>query len=256
MIIEIENITFGYDEQRLILDNVSLQIKKGEILGILGPNGTGKTTLLKCLNGILRPQQGRILVNDKNILTLTQVEVAKILSYVPQYTESTFSINVLDTVLTGRLPYAGVEYSEADKNIAFAIMEKLNLEQLAFNSLREISGGERQRTLIARALAQQTEIIVMDEPTTGLDIFNQLFTLQIINSLVKSEKLTVIMSIHDLNLASLFCDKVVFLKDKHIFAHGTSREIITEENIVEMYGVKTKVSMEDGYPHVRLLKEF
>ena len=255
MTLKIENLSFAYKIGATVLDNISLDIENGEVLGILGPNGTGKTTFIKCINKILQPQNGSVYFNNQNILSLKQDEIAKIIAYVPQYTNSFFPITVLDTVMQGRLPYAGSNYSKQDKEIVFDLLKQMDLEKFAFRNIGELSGGERQRVFIARAMAQQPQIIILDEPTSSLDMHNQLFVLHSVVDLAHKNNLLVIMTIHDLNLASMFCSKILMLKDKHVFAYGTPMEVLTQTNISAMYNVKTDITIADNYKHIRLLKD-
>lgn len=254
MMLKINNISFSYGQDKKILDDISLDVSQGDVLGILGINGAGKTTFIKCINNIFSPDFGTVKVNGKDISSMTPKEIAQLIAYVPQYNGTFFNINVLDTVMMGRLPYAGRSYSKKDREIVYNILEKMNLEKFAFRSISEMSGGERQRVFIARALAQQPKIIILDEPTSSLDLHNQLFILKIIEDLAKRDNLTIIMIIHDLNLASMFCSKLVMLKEGKIFAQGNSVDVLTEENISKVYKVSSKISIEDGYKHIRLLK--
>lgn len=251
----INNLSFGYHAGKAVLDNISLQVEQGEVLGILGPNGTGKTTFIKCINRILQPRSGQVLFDGQDIGMLTQQQIARLMAYVPQYVNSFFPMTVVDAVMMGRLPYAGRSYSEQDKQIVFDILQRMNLEQFAFRSIKEMSGGERQRVFIARAMAQQPRLIILDEPTSSLDLHNQLFILHTIAGLAKKNGISIIMTIHDLNLAAMFCDKLLMLKDTHIFAYGSPQEVLHENNIDVMYKVHTKITTEDGFKHVRLLKE-
>lgn len=255
MSLQIKNLSFGYKKNQMILNNINLEIKQGEILGILGPNGTGKTTFIKCINNIHKPNEGRILYDGNNIMNLSQLNIAKIIAYVPQYTNNFFPMNVIDTVMMGRMPYVKKNYSDEDKAIVFSIIKKMNLEKFAFRNIKEMSGGERQRVFIARAMAQQPKIIILDEPTSSLDLYNQLFILHTITKLAKENNITIIMTIHDLNLASMFCDNILMLKDAHIFAHGKPESILTAENIYEMYKVRTEITTPENYKHIRLLKD-
>lgn len=253
--IDVEHVSFSYDKRKAILDDVSFSIGRGEVFGVLGPNGTGKTTIIKCINRILKPDAGEIRFDGRSIRTMRQRDIAKIMAYVPQYMSSFFNLTVVEAVMMGRLPYAGRRYSAEDERIAFEVIEKMNLEPFAFRSIREMSGGERQRVFIARAMAQQPQVIILDEPTSSLDVHNQLFILNTIAQLSRRDGITIIMTIHDLNLASLFCDTVLMLRDGHVFAMGPTQEVLTEENIHVMYRVRTRITVEDGFKHVRLLKE-
>lgn len=255
MSLVVNNVSFAYKNNKMILDNISLEVKQGEVLGILGPNGTGKTTFLKCINNIHIPCNGTISYEGKVLGKLNYDEIAKIIAYVPQYTDNFFPMNVVDTVMMGRMPYVKKNYSNEDKEIAFSIIKKMNLEKFAFRNIKEMSGGERQRVFIARAMAQQPKIIILDEPTSSLDLYNQLFILHTITQLAKENNITIIMTIHDLNLASMFCDNILMLKDAHIFAHGKPASILTAENIYEMYKVRTEITTPQNYKHIRLLKD-
>ena len=250
-----EHITFGYRTERRILDDVSLHVAPGEVLGLLGPNGTGKTTLIKCIAQLLQPSAGTVCVDGTDLAALRPADIAKRIAYVPQYTHAAFGMTALQAVLMGRLPYAGHRYRAKDERIAFDVIERMGLSDFAFRNIVEMSGGERQRVFIARALAQETGLIILDEPTPCFDLYNQLFILRLITEIAKRENIAVLMTIHDLNLASLFCDTLLMLKDAHVFAHGRAQEVLTEENVAAMYGVATRVTVEDGAKHVRLLKE-
>lgn len=254
MSLVVNNVSFAYKNNKMILDNISLEVKQGEVLGILGPNGTGKTTFLKCINNIHIPCNGTISYEGKVLGKLNYDEIAKIIAYVPQYTNNFFPMNVVDTVMMGRMPYVNKNYTTEDEKIVFSIIKEMNLEEFAFRNIKEMSGGERQRVFIARAMAQQPKIIILDEPTSSLDLYNQLFILHTITKLAKENNITIVMTIHDLNLASMFCDKILMLKDTKIFAYGTPDDVLTENNIDTMYRVKTEISMTDGYKHIRLLK--
>lgn len=254
MNLKVENLAFGYRQEKEILKDINFQLESGEALFLLGPNGTGKTTLLKCINHILKPKRGQVRINGEDVADLSPARRAKKVGYVPQYNHDVFSVSVIDTILMGRIAFAGYKLGAEDKDIVFDIIEKLKLETFAFKNINEMSGGERQRVFIARALAQEPEIILLDEPTSSLDLKNQMFTLELITELVHSKGLGAIMSIHDLNLTSLYADKAIILKDSEIFAYGRPDEALTEENIRQVYQVRTAVTLEEDYTHVRLRK--
>lgn len=255
MTLQIKNLSFAYKKDLKILDDISISLEQGNILGILGPNGTGKTTFIKCINRIHEPLEGQIIFEDKDLRVLRHEDVAKVIAYVPQYINTSFSMSVVDAVMMGRLPYAKHSYSENDKKIVFDVIKNMELEDFAFRNIRELSGGERQRVFVARALAQNPKMIILDEPTSSLDLHNQLFILRTIEKVAKENNITIIMTIHDLNLAAMFCDKILMLKDKKIFAYGSTNEVLTEYNVNTMYKVNTKITVEEGYKHIRLLRE-
>lgn len=255
MTLNIKNLYFAYKKDLKILDDISISLEQGNILGILGPNGTGKTTFIKCINRIHEPLEGEIIFEDRNLRALKHEDVAKIIAYVPQYINTSFSMSVIDAVMMGRLPYAKRSYSEDDKRIVFDVIRSMELEDFAFRNIRELSGGERQRVFVARALAQNPKMIILDEPTSSLDLHNQLFILRTIEKVAREKNITIVMTIHDLNLAAMFCDKILMLKNKKIFAYGSTDEVLTEDNVNTMYKVNTKITEEEGYKHIRLLRE-
>lgn len=254
MSLNVDGVTFGYTKEREILSDITFQLPFGEALFLLGPNGTGKTTLLKCINHIVAPQKGKVMISGEDVADFSPAKRAKKIGYVPQYNNHVFPMNVIDTIMMGRVSFAGYKMRGVDKDKVFDLIEKLNLQKFAFKTIDQMSGGERQRVFIARALAQEPEILILDEPTSSLDLKNQMFTLELITELAHKNGLGVILSIHDLNLTSLFADKVMILKESKIHSYGTPEETLTEEHIRKVYGVETAVTSEDGYPHVRLKK--
>lgn len=254
MELKINNLSFSYSREKIVLKDVSFAVEQGEVLGVLGTNGTGKTTLLKCINNILQPTVGGIYFGKEDIAKLKQNQIAKIIAYVPQYANNLSPVTVIDFVMQGRIPYAGFSFSQHDKQIVLDVLQQFDLENYAFRKVNELSGGERQRVLIARALAQDPKIIILDEPTSSLDLYNQLFILEIIKEMGQKENLAVIMTIHDLNLASMFCDKLLMLKNGKVFAYGKTENVLTEENIKTVYNVQTTVSIADGCKHIRLVR--
>lgn len=254
MSLEVNHLCFGYHGKKLILNNISFELKRGEVLSLLGPNGTGKTTLLKCINQIISPQKGEVLIDGENVSKMSPAVRAKRIGYVPQYHNAVFPINVIDTIMMGRTAFAGYSIKKKDKEIVFHIIEKMGLEGFAFQLINQMSGGERQRVFIARALAQEPDFIVLDEPTSSLDLKNQLFTLELITALAREKNIGVLISIHDLNLSAMFSDKIVMLKNAEIYSSGKPDKVLTKENISNVYGVDTFVSTEENFIHVRLKK--
>ena len=240
MELKIDNLSFSYSHEKIVLKDVSFAVDQGEVLGVLGTNGTGKTTLLKCINNILQPTVGDIYFGKEDITKLKQNQIAKIIAYVPQYANNLSPVTVIDFVMQGRIPYAGFSFSQHDKQIVLDVLQQFDLENYAFRKVNELSGGERQR--------------VLDEPTSSLDLYNQLFILEIIKEMGQKENLAVIMTIHDLNLASMFCDKLLMLKSGKVFAYGKTDNVLTEENIKTVYNVQTAVSIADGCKHIRLVR--
>lgn len=238
MILKVKDLKFSYPSNR-VLDNIEFSIAKGEIVIILGPNGTGKTTLLKCMNRILKPEAGLILLEDINIDDFKGKDLAKKIAYVEQQRIGSKS-TVFDTVLLGRRPYIKWDITEKDIEITERALESLNIIDYSFKSLDELSGGELQKVIIARAIAQESDIILMDEPTNHLDLQNQINVLETVNALVKEKEISVIITMHDINLALRYGDKFIFMKDKEIHISGSS-EVVNEKTIEEIYSVPVNI---------------
>lgn len=239
--LEINNLSFSYNGFSA-LEDVNLELGLGEVLGIVGPNGSGKSTLLKCMNRILKTKQNTVMIDGKDVATIGLKELAKLMGYVPQNSKNIFPFTVFDVVLMGRRPYIQWSLGRSDKEIVAQILEYLGIGDLGMRYFNELSGGEQQKVIIARALAQQPEIMLLDEPTSSLDIRHQLEILCILRTLAQSKHCSVIISIHDLNLASRFSDRLFLLKDGSIFAAGTPESVMTEENIEAVYGIKSRVT--------------
>ena len=251
MSLKVENISFRYGK-RLILDDISFSVATGSVMALLGQNGTGKTTLLKSLCSILEPFAGKSCVDGENLFEMPVGTRAKYVAYVPQHMGNIFPVRVVDAVMMGRMPFVRFNPGKKDKELVYELIEKMELERYAFTKITELSGGERQRVFIARALAQQPQILLLDEPTSSMDMKNQLHTMEIVRQLSGEEQLTVVISIHDLNLAAMFCDQFLMLKDGKIFSLGSAEKVITEENIREVYGVSTEIMPIDGCRHMVL----
>lgn len=247
MILNIDGIEFSYTSVP-VLRNVKFHLEKGEFLSILGNNGAGKSTLLKCINRILKPHKGTIYIEKDEISKLSRVEIAKKIGYVAQRNENG-RFTVFDAVLLGRKPYIKWDITEKDVKIVNEVLKKFDLEKLALRYLNELSGGELQKVVIARALSQQPVVMLLDEPTNNLDLKNQIEVLKIIKDTVKEQSIAAIVIIHDLNLALRFSDKFLLLKDNTIFAYG-GMEVMTEENIEAVYGIPVAVETCRGVPVV------
>ncbi|OKY77297.1 MAG: ABC-type cobalamin/Fe(3+)-siderophores transport system ATPase component [Candidatus Methanohalarchaeum thermophilum] len=243
MKLQVKDIKFSYNSKS-ILNKVNFKVKKGEIVGILGPNGSGKTTLLKCINKNLKIDYGSVYIQKQDIKNLKQKQIAEKMGYVPQEDANNFPSTVFDTVLMGRRPHSTWRPSTKDKEIVTNILEKIDLKDQATRDINELSGGQRQKALIARALAQQPEILIFDEPTSSLDVKHQLEVLDLIKKETKTD-VSAIMAIHDINLASKYCDKFIFLKDGEILDAGGT-EVINQENIRKVYGVEAEIKKFDN----------
>ncbi|MCG8532666.1 MAG: ABC transporter ATP-binding protein [Desulfovibrionales bacterium] len=234
-VLTVNNLTCGYGTAP-VLHDISIAIHAGELVGLLGPNGSGKTTLLLSLSGAKQPQQGTVTLDGNDLWTLPPKQRAMQIASVPQYTGETPDIESLSLVLMGRYPYLSPlgGYTTHDKEIALACMRETATEQFAYRSAQELSGGEFQRVLIARALAQQSSTLLLDEATSGLDIAR---TIEIFDLLKKrhTEDSTVIAAIHDINLAALYCTRLIFLKQGRIVLDGAVDDIFTASNLTAIY---------------------
>lgn len=238
---EADNITVGYGEHT-VLKSVSLAIEQGGFLGILGPNGCGKTTFLRSLSKVLKPEDGVVYIDGKTVSSYDAKTFAKTVGCVSQETETGFEFSVRDIVLMGRHPHIGrlAPLTAEDYAIADEAMRFTNTLQFKDRLVTELSGGERQRVLIAKTLAQQPKILLLDEPTNHLDVCHQIEILQLIRSL--TPKITVIGVLHDLNLASYFCDRIVLMEKGQILSVGTPAEVLTPEQVYNVFSVRMIVS--------------
>ena len=241
-ILDVKNAEFSYNGKKSIFRNVNISIERGDVLCILGPNGTGKSTLIKCINSLLKLKGGEILLNNKNIYSIGKTELAKTIGYIPQSNGSTFAYSVLDVVLMGRAPHLSLTSvpGKNDYKIAEEALESLGILFLRDKAYTEISGGERQLVLMARALAQQPEILLLDEPTSHLDFGNQIRTLKVIRELSK-KGLSVIMTSHFPDHAFLSSNKVAIMNQGTIMEMGKPEYVVTEENMKEAYGINVKI---------------
>ena len=222
-----------------ILENVSLSVKAGDFVGILGPNGSGKTTLLRSISRTLKPYKGTIMLNDKDLYSLKNIEVAKQMAVVPQDNTISFSFTALEVVLMGRNPHMErfQMETENDMTVARRVMNLTNTWHLASRPVNELSGGERQRVIIARALAQEPKVLLLDEPLTYLDIINQLEVMDLIKSLCVADGIIAMAVVHDLNLAARYCNTALLLNKGCVFAAGSLDEVMTSENIKSVFKV-------------------
>jgi len=226
-----------------VLSDITLEVKPGCFLGILGPNGSGKSTLLKSLSRVLKPHCGSILIDKEDIYTLKPKQIAQKMAVVPQFSNVGFNFSVIDVVLMGRNPHMGDFQMETAKDVEIArkAMELTNTWNFANRPINELSGGEAQRVIIARALAQEPKILLLDEPISHLDIINQIEIMDLVKNLCVKNGLIVLAVIHDLNIASRYCDMILMLKDSKVFALGSVESVMTSANIQSVFGVDAMV---------------
>ena len=246
--LEIKNVNFDYGKRRA-LTGVNLTFSEKGIVSLVGPNGSGKSTLIKCINKILKPK-GEILFNNHNIQYFSTSELAKIFGYVPQEFSSAFPITVFDMILLGRKPYMGWNPSEEDMNIVSENIALMGLDEFSLRPVTELSGGERQKVLIATALSQQPKVLLLDEPTSNLDIRHQIDVMKNLEKIVKQKNILALMAVHDLNLASHYSDQMVMLTKGKVFAKGKPHDILTRENIKALYDVNVAIHQHGNVKHI------
>lgn len=242
MRLEVENISFSYESARVLKD-VSFNVRSGEFLGIIGPNGSGKTTLLRCMSNVLKPQVGTVLLDERTIRKMTRREISRRVAVVPQKSSIDFDFTVADMVLMGRTPHLSRFSTESrhDLEIAETAMRATNTYVLRDRLFDELSGGEQQRVIIARALAQEPKVLLLDEPTAHLDVSCQLDVLDLVRELGKSRGITILSVFHDLNLASQYSDRLILLKEGRIFSVGKPNDVLAPKSIKAVFGINMLV---------------
>lgn len=245
-----EGIAFSY-KSNVVLHDVSVGVEPGCVLGLLGPNGSGKSTFLKIVARILQQDRGRVVWDGRtDLATLGRRALAQLVAYVPQGNPTAFQLSVVDAVLLGRTPYFGITPGKEDWRHVWDAIDLLGLTPFAQRSVSELSGGQAQRVLIARAIAQQPRLLLLDEPTSALDLKYQVDTLSLIRSVARNSGVAAIIAIHDLNHAARYCDTVAFLNGGRIVAKGSPRETYLSETIQSVYGLPVEV--DDSRRHVEV----
>jgi iron complex transport system ATP-binding protein len=241
-LMEVNDASFSYNGKDNVFEGISFSIEKGDVMCILGPNGTGKTTLIKCLNGLQRINSGDITVDGRSIYSMTKIEKSRYVGYIPQGHQTTFPFKSLDIVLMGRTPFIGTFSSASKKDLQIAknAMGQLGILHLADKPYTAISGGERQMVFVARVLAQGPKILILDEPTSHLDFGNQMKTLSVIGALAR-QGMAIIMSSHFPDQAFISSNKTAIMKDKRMMCFGMPEAVVTEENMKKAYGVPVKI---------------
>ncbi len=243
--LDIQKIVLSYNHAPVVKD-LSFNLTSGELVGLIGPNGCGKTSVIKALSRILALRAGQVTLNGRELSGYSHADLAKVVGVVPQNPALPETFTVSEVVLLGRTPHLGWLRSESARDLAIArrAMQQTGTAEFADRKIGELSGGERQRVTVARVLAQEPKVILMDEPTANLDINHQIGILDLLKKLCSEQKLAVLIALHDLNLAAQYCDRLILMKKGELFAEGTPENVITGANIRAVYGEGSAV-----YPH-------
>ena len=240
MTLRIDSLCQGYGDHTVI-DGISFEVEKGMVVSVLGPNGSGKSTLIRTVCGIMPPRGGSIDAEGKSVSDMSPKEISRCMGYVPQKYVQTDYMKVFDAVLIGRAPYMSWSYSKKDFECAERAIDRMGIFDLADKYVNDLSGGQLQKVIIARALAQNPEYYILDEPTSALDLRNQMVALRTVKDIVSDGDSGALVALHDLNLAMRFSDRVIMLKDGGIHAMGAPEEVITERNVMDVYGVRSEI---------------
>jgi iron complex transport system ATP-binding protein len=240
--LSVQGIRFSYGDTQVI-GGLDLQVGDGELVGLVGPNGSGKTTLLRLISGVLRPLGGRVLIDGADLARLSSNRRARLVSVVPQNPQLPLSFSVAELVLMGRNPHLGLLQWEGprDVDIATSAMEATKTRHLAGRRLATLSGGERQRAVVAMALAQEAPVLLLDEPTSSLDLAHQTRVMDMVSSIQKERGGAVLVAMHDLTLAGRYCSRLVMLADGRSYAEGPPGAVLTAQNISDVYGAEVCV---------------
>ncbi len=249
MKIEIEGMSFGYAGVP-VLEDITLSIRGPQLVSIIGPNGVGKSTFIHCINKILSPTAGTVLVNDIDVSQAAIKDLAKEIGYVPYSANTSFPLSVVDTVLMGRHPYSGWNTLNDDLAIVYSALRLLHIDHLAMRNFNELSAGQHQKVMIARGIVQEPKVLLLDEPTSNLDIKHQIEVTRILRELSQNKGILVIMISHDLNIAAKYSDHMIMMSEGRIFDVGTPGEVLTADNVKAVYDVDCRVIDDSGRPHI------
>lgn len=251
-VLEVDGLTFGYGSEPLLKD-VSFTLDRPELVCVIGPNGVGKTTLVKCINKLLRPDSGSVTLDGDDVLGMRLMDLARKMAFVPNRMDSVFRMSVAEMVLMGRFPFAQWANSDRDLEVADRAMDALGLQPLSERDVSELSSGQVQKVLIARGLAQEPRILILDEPTSNLDVKHQMEVMGFLRRYAVENGIIVLMVCHDLNLTAAFADRIIMVAEGGVFVDGSAWDVMTESNIRDVYGVGSKVIDVEGRPHIILM---
>lgn len=252
MDIELKQLEFGYNSTNTVLKGIDFMFDKSEFICIMGPNGVGKSTLIHCMNKILKPTGGTALIDGKDISTIKLKELAKNMGYVPNTSEDTFPLTVVDTVMIGLQNDYKFGTPSDDLRKVYDVLRLMGIEDLALRNFDELSAGQHQKVMLARGLVREPSIVLLDEPTSNLDIRHQIEVTKTLSRLPKNKGITIVMISHDINITAKYADRIIMIHEGKIFAVGTPSEVLTKENLRIVYGVDADIIERDGRPHVIL----
>ncbi|TVQ74360.1 MAG: ABC transporter ATP-binding protein [Chromatiaceae bacterium] len=247
--LRVDDVSFGYGRGIRTLKNAGLQVRPGEVVALLGPNGSGKTTLLKCAMGLLKPRSGQITLNGQDLQRMPRWQAARHLSYVPQATDIVYPMTVFESVLLG-LRDSPWYPDQASLEKVERVLERMELTPLATQPLDELSGGQRQKAAIARALVRDTPYLLLDEPTNHLDMKHKRDTLEILRERARMQQQGILVVLHEINIATQLADRIVLLDDGQVVTSGPPKEVITPEHLRAVYQVDVGIAHQDGLPFV------
>lgn len=256
VILKAQDVCFGYERERAVLTGVNLSFSRGMLTGIIGPNGSGKTTLIKLLSGAFSPSSGHITLDGRDVHDFPVRDLAKRISVVPQSTRMDFDMTALDVALMGRQPYLRRFERESDEDICIArdALRRTDVIQYQDSPVSELSGGEMQRVIIARALTQQTDVMLLDEPVASLDVRHAAHILDLTRTLTREKDVCGVCVLHDLSLAGWFCDRIALMFNGSVYAYGSPADVLTKQAISDVYGIGADVINDGG--RVRVLARY
>ncbi len=251
MELKINDVSFSYSSVP-VLHDVSFELGGNELVSILGPNGVGKSTLIHCINKILAPTSGTVLIDGKDVSEIKLKELAKQIGYVPYSANDSFPLSVIDTVMIGRHPHSKWGTLDKDLDIVYDTLRMLGISHLAMRPFNELSAGQHQKVMLARGLVQEPEILLLDEPTSNLDVRHQLDVTKMLKRLSREKNILIVMISHDINIAAKYSDKIILMHKGSVFDMGEPNKVITAENLRIVYGVTAEITKDDDAPHVIL----
>ncbi len=252
MRMSISGLSYGYGSGGKIIHDIDAEFESSSLVCIVGPNGVGKSTFVKCLNRLLAPDTGKVLLDGEDLGGLSRREIAVRIGYVPPTSRDMFSVPVIDAIMIGRHNLQGWRNTQEDLDRTYAILRLLDIEDLAMRDFNSLSSGQHQKVAIARGLAMETPVLILDEPTSNLDVRHQVYITEMLRGIAKETDRLVIMISHDLNIAAKYADTVVVMSGGTIYASGTPSEVITKEMVRDVYGVDCEIASNGGSPYVML----